>query len=103
MAVIQVSQENFENEVLKADRPCLVDFYADWCGPCKMLAPIVLDVANSNNDIKVCKVNIDECPQLAMEYKIMNIPALIVFKNGNIFDRSIGVISKEEILALFEA
>ena len=103
MAVIQLTNETCETEVLKADKPCLVDFYADWCGPCKMLAPIVEEIANTNNDIKVCKVNIDEFPQLAMDYKIMNIPALLAFKDGELFDRSIGVVSKEEILDLFQA
>lgn len=103
MAVIEVSVDNFEEEVLKADKPCLVDFYADWCGPCQMLAPIVKDIADTNDEIKVCKVNIDVNPDIAMKYKIMNIPALIAFKNGEVFDRSIGVVGKDEILELFQA
>lgn len=103
MAVTKLTQETFENEVLKADKPCLVDFYADWCGPCQMLSPIVEEIADTNDEIKVCKINIDEFPALAMEYKIMNIPALIAFKDGKVFDRSIGVVSKEEILDLFNA
>lgn len=101
MSVIKLTQETFETEVLKADKPCLVDFYADWCGPCQMLSPIVAEISDTHDEIKVCKVNIDEYPALAMEYKIMNIPALIAFKDGQVFDRSIGVVSKDEILDLF--
>ncbi|MDD6328610.1 MAG: thioredoxin [Eubacteriales bacterium] len=98
MAVLEVKKETFENEVLKATTPCLVDFYADWCGPCKMLAPIVEEVSSINPDVKFCKLNIDQCPELAMEYHIMTIPALVLFKNGEVADRTIGVISKSEMI-----
>ncbi len=98
MAAIFVSNENFESEVLKSDVPVLVDFWAPWCGPCQMLGPIVEDIAEENTDIKVCKVNIDENPDLASQYKIMSIPTLIVFKNGEVYKKSVGVQSKSEIL-----
>ncbi|MBR3599451.1 MAG: thioredoxin [Lachnospiraceae bacterium] len=100
MAAIFVSNENFESEVLKSDIPVLVDFWAPWCGPCQMLGPIVEDVAEENTDIKVCKINIDENPDLAMQFKIMSIPTLVVFKNGEVYKKSVGVISKSEILEL---
>lgn len=98
MAAIFVSNENFESEVLKSDVPVLVDFWAPWCGPCQMLGPIVEDIAEENSDIKVCKVNIDENPDLASQYKIMSIPTLIAFKNGEVYKKSVGVQSKSEIL-----
>ncbi len=98
MAAIFVSNENFESEVLKSDVPVLVDFWAPWCGPCQMLGPIVEDIAEENTDIKVCKVNIDENPDLASQYKIMSIPTLIAFKNGEVYKKSVGVQSKSEIL-----
>lgn len=100
MAAIFVSNENFENEVLKSDVPVLVDFWAPWCGPCMMLGPIIEDIAEENADIKVCKVNVDENPDLAVEYKIMNIPTIVAFKNGEIYKKSVGIISKSEILEL---
>lgn len=100
MAAIFVSNENFESEVLKSDIPVLVDFWAPWYGPCQMLGPIVEDVAEENTDIKVCKINIDENPDLAMQFKIMSIPTLVVFKNGEVYKKSVGVISKSEILEL---
>lgn len=100
MAAIFVSNENFESEVLKSDIPVLVDFWAPWCGPCQMLGPIVEDVAEENTDIKVCKINIDENPDLAMQFKVMSIPTLVVFKNGEVYKKSVGVISKSEILEL---
>ena len=98
MAAIFVSNENFESEVLKSDVPVLVDFWAPWCGPCQMLGPIVEDIAEENSDFKVCKVNIDENPDLASQYKIMSIPTLIAFKNGEVYKKSVGVQSKSEIL-----
>ena len=100
MAAIFVSNENFESEVLKSDVPVLVDFWAPWCGPCQMLGPIVEDVAEENTDIKVCKVNVEENPNLAVQYKIMNIPTIVAFKNGEVYKKSVGIISKSEILEL---
>ena len=100
MAVIKVNKDNFEEEVLKSDKIVLVDFFADWCGPCKMLSPIVEQVANENENIKVCKINTDTEPVLAFEYKIMSIPTLISFKDGVLYKKSIGLVSKDEILDL---
>lgn len=100
MAAIFISNENFESEVLKSDLPVLVDFWAPWCGPCMMLGPIIEDIAEENADIKVCKVNVDENPDLAVQYKIMNIPTIVAFKNGEIYKKSVGIISKSEILDL---
>lgn len=100
MAAIFISNENFESEVLKSDLPVLVDFWAPWCGPCMMLGPIIEDIAEENADIKVCKVNVEENPDLAVQYKIMNIPTIVAFKNGEIYKKSVGIISKSEILDL---
>ena len=87
MATISVNSDNFEQEVLKADKTVLVDFWAEWCGPCKMLSPIVDDISDEREDIKVCKVNIDECPELAIKYRVMSIPTLAVFKQGELADK----------------
>ena len=102
MAVVNVTLENFEAEVIKSDIPVLVDFWASWCGPCRMLSPIVDQIADERTDIKVCKVNVDEQEELAMRYGIMSIPTLIVFKNGEIVKKTMGVQPKAAILGLFE-
>ena len=101
MAIIEITTENFENEVLGSDVPVLVDFWADWCGPCKMLGPIVDAVAEERTDIKVGKVNIDEQGELAVKYNVMSIPTLILFKNGEASKREVGVIPKSMILEMF--
>lgn len=101
MSVLHVSEADFEKEVLNSDKKVLVDFYADWCGPCKMLAPILEQIAEENNDVKIVKVNVDENENLAVKYKIMSIPALIVFDKGEIYNKSVGLISKAEALSLF--
>ena len=100
MNIIKVSDENFEQEVLNSNIPVLVDFYADWCGPCKMLSPIVDEVAKENEDIKVVKVNVDESQNTAIKYQVMSIPTLVVIKNGNEVNRSVGLIDKQEVLNL---
>ena len=97
MKVEKISSKEFPVEVLQAREPVLIDFYADWCGPCKMLSPIIDEVAQENDDIKVVKVNVDESSDIALEYKVMSIPTLIVIKNGQEVARSIGVIDKSEI------
>jgi len=102
MSVIKVNEENFEREVLQADKTVLVDFYADWCGPCKMLSPVVDEVANEVSDVKVCKVNIDEARDLAIKFDIMSIPTLLVFKNGNVVNSSLGLVSKAKIMDLIK-
>ena len=98
--ITTVTKENFDQEVLMAKEPVLVDFWAAWCMPCKMLSPIVDQVASERSDVKVCKINIDDEGELAIRYRVMSIPTLIVFKNGEIANKSIGLISKEDILAL---
>ena len=95
----KLNVQNFENEVLSNPGTALVDFYADWCGPCKMLAPTISRIAEENQNITVGKINVDEDTPLAMEYGIVSIPTLIVFKNGKEHARLIGYVSKEEILA----
>lgn len=90
---------NFETEVLKSDRPVLVDFYADWCGPCKMMAPIVEEIAKEvDGKAKVGKINVDENPDIAVEYNVMSIPTLIIFKKGKETKRFVGVTDKEELI-----
>ncbi len=102
MNVIKVNDSTFEEEVLKSNIPVLVDFYADWCGPCKMLSPTVDEVAAENDDIKVVKVNVDESQEVAIKYQVMSIPTLVVIKNGNEVNRSVGLIDKEEILSMIK-
>lgn len=102
MAVINVTLENFEAEVINSNVPVLVDFWASWCGPCRMLSPIVDQIADERTDIKVCKVNVDEQEELAMRFGIMSIPTLIVFKNGEVTKKTMGVQPKAAILGLFE-
>ena len=97
MAVINITNQNYQEEVLKADETVLMDFWASWCGPCQMLSPVVDALAEEREDIKVVKVNTDEVPLLAQEFRVMSIPTLVVMKNGEETNRSIGVISKEEI------
>lgn len=89
-------------ELVEKANAAVVDFYADWCGPCKMLSPTVDEVANENDDIKVVKVNVDEAQDIAIKYQVMSIPTLVVIKNGNEVNRSVGVIDKEEILSMIK-
>ena len=102
MAVVTITLENFENEVIKSDKPVLVDFWAPWCGPCRMLSPVVDEIAEENSNIKVGKVNVDEQEELAMRFGIMSIPTLIVFKNGEAVKKTMGVQPKAAILGLLE-
>ncbi len=102
MAVEHITTEEFEQKVLKADRTVMVDFWADWCMPCKMLSPIMEQIAEERTDVLVCKVNVDENPDLAVQYKVMSIPFVVVFKNGEIYKKSVGAVPKSELLALLD-
>lgn len=102
MAAEKLSGSDFEAKVLRSDLPVLVDFWADWCGPCKMLSPVVAEIAEEAKDFKVYAVNVDEEPELASRYGIRSIPSLLVFKNGEIAKQSVGVIPKEQIIELLK-
>lgn len=101
MSVLTITKENFEDEVLKSDKPVLIDFWAEWCGPCKMLSPIVDQIAGEvTQKARVGKVNVDEQPELASQFKVMSIPTLVMIKDGKPVATSVGVKPKKEILAM---
>ena len=100
--VTEITQANFEAEVLNSEKTVLVDFWASWCGPCKMLSPVVDEIAEENPDIKVCKINVDDEPGLAGQFNVMSIPTLLVFKGGKVTGSSVGVRPKNMILDLLK-
>lgn len=102
MAVLTITAQNFEQEVLQSDKPVLVDFYADWCGPCKMMAPVIEEIAGETEDVKVGKLNIDQEMELAQKYGVMSIPTLIVFKNGEEVKRDLGAKPKKAVLDMLK-
>jgi len=102
MKALNINKNNLEEEVIRSDKPVLVDFWASWCGPCRMVIPIVEEIAEEREDIKVCKINVDEEPELAARYGIMTIPTLMVVENGEIKKQVSGARSKAQILAMFD-
>ena len=97
MEVLNITKDNFDAEVLKSDKPVLIDFWAEWCGPCRMQLPIVHELAEELTDAKVGKVNVDEQPELARRFMVMSIPTLIVFKDGEVYKKAVGVQQKEQL------
>ena len=102
MQTIKIHEQNFHEEVINSDKPVLLDFWAPWCGPCRLLAPILDQVAEEREDIKVVKINVDEEPELAAQFQIMSIPTLMVFKEGKIANHALGALPKHQILSLLD-
>ena len=100
MSAISINKNNFREEVLNSEKSVLIDFFADWCGPCQRVLPVIDEIARENPDIKVGKINVDEQPELASRFRVYTIPALFVFKNGQITQQAIGVQSKQTLLAM---
>ena len=100
MSVININKNNFQNEVLNSEKPVLLDFWASWCGPCRMVSPIVDEIATERGDIKVGKVNVDEQPELAAQFGVMSIPTLVVMKGGKVVNQIVGARPKAQILAM---
>ena len=100
MSAISVNKNNYGQEVLNSDKPVLLDFWASWCGPCRMVSPILDEIAAERSDIKVCKINVDEQPELAARFGVMSIPTLVVMKNGKVINQAVGARPKAQILAM---
>jgi thioredoxin 1 len=102
MSIININKSNFENEVIKSDKKVLVDFWAPWCGPCRMLLPVIEEIAEERDDVKICKINVDDESELAANFGIMSIPTLMVFENGKMVKKSLGAKPKEDVLELID-
>ncbi len=100
MSALSITKNNFQEEVINSEKPVLLDFWASWCGPCRMVSPIVDEIAQERPDVKVCKVNVEEQRELAAAFKVMSIPTLVVMKGGKIINRALGARPKEQILEL---
>jgi len=102
MSVFKITKENIQAEVMSSAKPVLIDFWAPWCGPCRMIAPVIDEIANETSDIKVAKINIDEQPELAVKFGVMSIPTLIVIKDGKVVKQSVGAKPKAAILEMLK-
>ena len=100
MSVININNNNFQGEVMHSEKLVLLDFWASWCGPCRMVAPVLEEIAAERSDIKVCKINVDEQPELAARFGVMSIPTLVVMKNGKVINQAVGARPKAQILAM---
>lgn len=100
MSAIHIHQNNFHSEVINSDKPVLLDFWAPWCGPCRMVLPVVEEIAHERSNIKVGKINVDEQPELARRFGVMSIPTLMVMKNGRVVNQAVGAMPKRDILAM---
>lgn len=100
MSAIHVTKHNFHEKVIASDKPVLLDFWAPWCSPCRMVAPALDEIAQERSDIAVAKINVDEEPELAWKFKVYSIPTLMVMKNGDLYSQSVGALPKESILAM---
>ena len=102
MSVIEVTKENFQSEVLQSNKTVLIDFWAQWCGPCRMLSPVVDEIANEQTEIKVCKINVDNEPELATQFGVMSIPTLVFIRDGKVENQTVEVQSKQNILQMIK-
>lgn len=102
MSIIELTQENYQKEVLESDKPVLIDFFATWCGPCKMVSPVVDQIAAERPDIKVCKLDVDKNLDLARSFQVMSVPTLVAMKNGEIINKTVGAMTKAVILKMFD-
>ena len=102
MSIIELTQENYQKEVLEFDKPVLIDFFATWCGPCKMVSPVVDQIAAERPDIKVCKLDVDKNLDLARSFQVMSVPTLVAMKNGEIINKTVGAMPKAVILKMFD-
>ncbi len=100
MSALNITKENFQREIIESEKPVLLDFFATWCGPCQMLSPVIDEIAAERSDIKVAKINVGEQRDLARQYKVMSVPTLMVIKNGEVVNRSLGAMPKHEVLSL---
>ena len=100
MSIINITNQNYQKEIMESDQTILLDFWAEWCGPCKIITPVIDEIANENPNLKVCKINVDEQPELANRFHVMSIPSLFVMKEGQIINQSVGAKTKEEILKM---
>lgn len=102
MSVVKITKSNFESEVLKSDKKVLLDFYAEWCGPCRMVGPVVEEIANEYPEYKICKINVDEQPELAVSFQVMSIPSLFVMENGKVINQALGAKTKARLLEMLK-